>query len=404
MSESRRLTVNTGRTTFSAGEGRLCIVPSGSRLRHHAVALAGGAVLLTALGCGNPISPERSLPPTDAAHLYWTLTLSHHAITLSTVAPYDTLHVSVTPRDANGGALPLTGVVTFFSSDARSVRVDSSGLLRAIAPSPGVPVIATLTTGNQILVDTAIVIITADSAPAPITNLSIHPIPPDSATMALGFLFNNLSLPLRATDASGSPVTGIAMAVTSSDTTVAQICGVNPDVVQVCAAGLGTNGHPGRVRVIATTTTYGVTVADTVVVTVTMPLFTWVELKSHSVAIGSAVTPSFGPSSITVAPGATVLWINAGIIGSPRQQVDVTFDDSANVVAADTTYLNCHVLGFPATGSGTGNIAAFGDTSTTTVSAQGCRARRFNVASTYHYHSVLTGATGTVVVTTGISK
>jgi len=211
---------------------------------------------------------------------------------------------------------------------------------------------------------------------------------------------------VTATDASGTPVTGIAIAATASDTSVAKVCGLSSSQVAVCASSSNGSGRPGRAVIIASTTTYGVTVADTVPVDVTPPLWAPVLIKLQELSAGGASVLSFVPSAITVAPGGTVTWINWRLQGSTGQPVDVTFDDSSNVSAPDTTgIVNCRLLNFPTPGGGSGNIPAFGDTTSTFQrTANMCRARRFNVPGTYLYQSVLTGARGTVVVTTGLTN
>ena len=107
-----------------------------------------------------------------------------------------------------------------------------------------------------------------------------------------------------------------------------------------------------------------------------------------------------GPAELAPGPGSRASANGFGGVGEP---IDLVFDDSAAVAAPDTTAgaLNCAFFGFPTTGGGSGNIAAFGDTTTTVQTADMCRARTFPQPGVYPYHSTLTGAAGTIVVTDG---
>lgn len=370
--------------------------------------LAFAAAMLAVAACGTELSPARPVAPSDASRMYWSLALSHRAITLAMVPPYDTIRLTATPLDAHGEALTATSAATFTSSDLHTVQVDSTGLIRAIAPGSNILVIATLAEGNLIHVDTALVNVTSDTAPQPVVALSIHPAGTDSVVLRGGpfqFLGGRTSLPVVATNAMGDTLTDLALEVASSDTTIAKMCGVSSVQVDVCASMSNGSGRPGRVRIIASTTTYGVTVADTMQVSVTPPIFTWVLAQRQVQRPGGPALPMFSPGSITVAPGATVLFFNTPIFGfgGVGEPIDVVFDDSAAVAAPDTTAgaLNCSFFGFPTTGGGSGNIAAFGDTTTTVQTADMCRARTFPQPGVYPYHSTLTGAAGTIVVTDG---
>src|ERR1041385_5766589 len=111
----------------------------------------GAAFTLSALGwsvfaCGGDVVAPKPAP--DPSHLYWALTLDHHAITLSTVAPYDTLQLVPTARAATGDPLPFAGAVIYTTSDPLSVEVSANGQLRAGAAGNGFRVTARLTTGD----------------------------------------------------------------------------------------------------------------------------------------------------------------------------------------------------------------------------------------------------------------
>jgi plastocyanin len=261
-------------------------------------------------------------------------------------------------------------------------------------------VIAELIEGNLHHADTTIINVTADhDAPRMPTHLSFTSL--DSTTWAVGgtgvrtgTLLDILGflkpLVVQATDSAGTSIPGLAIACSASDPTVASV-----ECSQI--SGL----RPGRVLLYATATAYGVTLVDTLPFTITNPLRGDVTIAMRSTGLGGAPHPVFEPSEITIAPGGAVVWAN-----STGQPVDVTFDDPTNVTERAT--VRC-ILGTADPG-GTGDIPAFGDTTTAKVgnvpvpSAANCRSRRFPAPGVYPYYSPLTGATGRIIVATGVPE
>jgi plastocyanin len=373
--------------------------------------LAAVSAVLTVLGCGDTTpAPTRPAAPRDATHLYWALSLDHHAITLSTAAPYDTLQLTATALDAQGTALDgLDGTVSFRSTVPDVAYVTADGLVHAMKAGTGVQVIAEYATGNARHADTAIVNVTNDTpAPRMLDSLSIHPLPPAEATVnfapsfqfpetpppsisgylqSLAFsVFFGSTITARATDMAGHAIPKIAVAFTSANPLVATINRSTGAIKLV---------SPGQVPIIATATAYGVTKADTVVYTVLQPIFAALNIKRRPISpTETAVT--FGPSEVTVSAGAMVLWLNTS--GEP---VDVTFDDPTNVAPGT---IGCGE-GDPGEA---GNIAAFGEPldpdPTVPLSGANCRTRSFPVPGTYAYHSTATGAAGRIIVAGGPSN
>jgi plastocyanin len=141
----------------------------------------------------------------------------------------------------------------------------------------------------------------------------------------------------------------------------------------------------------ATATAYGVTHADTLPFTVTMPLAGNVTIGASATTAGSSAVLSFTPSEILVSPGGTIRWYDA-----TGQQVDVIFDDPANV--AEKGFVVTCGDGDP---GGAGDVPLFGDASRDVTHAENCRSRLFPVAGTYGYHTA-SGATGRVIVGEGV--
>lgn len=337
------------------------------------------------LGCGgDAVAPTRIQGGRGAASLYWALALDHKGITLSNAPPYDTLTITATPRDGKGLPLPALGAVTYRSTDLEHVRVSPDGLLQAVRAGAGVRVIAELATGNVRHADTAIVNVTDDPAPRPMASFSIQLPPSDSARWPMEgaeVVFGLVKvIAAHAADADGDSIRGLSVHYASSDTTVATI-----DPITGRLEGM----RPGHVTLSAAATAYGSSMTDSLQFTITMPLFQWVQITTDTSAGSGA---HFQPSEIRITPGGTIMWLNRS-----RQPVDVMFDDPANV--AERTTLRCYLPGDP---GGVGDIPAFGDTTGNIFSPPNCRSRRFPVPGTYTYQSTLTGATGRVVVASGV--
>jgi len=314
------------------------------------LAILGGLVGLL-VGCGSdPVAPK---PAPDPARLYWALTLDHRAVTLSTVAPYDTTQLTATPRSALGTALPESATIVFASTNPQNVQVSSTGLVRALSPGDGTVVTATVTVGGVTRADTAVVNVTATAAPPVLGRFSIHPIPPDSAKR--GATLFPYPWPLDAADTNGNPIPDLATACTSSDPTVVR-------VLPQC--GLIFAERPGHAVITASATAYGVTKADTLDFTVGEWLIAAVTISEGAGSLRSA----------TIAIGGTVLWFN-----QTNQPIDITFSDSADV-AQDFVLCQC----------GSGNIRG--------LQPGGLAGRAFPVPGSYLYNSVAAQASGAIIV------
>jgi hypothetical protein len=335
-------------------------------LRERPGLLRRGALLAlllagTVLACGGDDPVTAPAPTTDGAQLYWALALDHRAITLSTVAPYDTLRLAATPRNAGGGTLPVSSSVTFTSSDPATVRVDPDGLVHAVSPGAGALVVAALQHGGVTRTDTAVVNVTAEAQPPVLAQLTLEPVPADSAKIAA---FTSAPLSVVAADTAGQPIPGLAVACTSSNP-LPPIAVLDPGCQFVFAL------HPGQLQIVASATAYGVTKVDTLRFTIGYQLVNAVTMRPRTPTLGTA----------TIGVGGIVQWVN--LTGQP---VDVTFDDSTNV-AED-----------PSCACGAGNIASFGVADTTDFVAN-VRRRRFPMPGTYPFRSATTQASGTIVVT-----
>jgi plastocyanin len=331
------------------------------------------AILAAVLGCGSDsVAPT---PNTDVSRFYWSLTLDQHAINLSTVAPYDTVRIAATPREADGSALTDTDVAapTYRSTDPARVRVDADGLLHAVSIGQAVAVIATLQVGNITHTDTALVYVTNDAAPAAPAGFSIHPLPGVStigqANMLSNFTFAFGGTTVVPHDSAGNPITGLGIYFESSDTTVATISSTT---------GALDGNRPGQLSIIASTTAFGVVMADTIPFTITMPVSQLVGIAPPSTNVNGNLI--FDPSTVEIAAGGEIVWANYSLTPA-----DIIFDDSTDV-AEDILICFC----------GSGNVAPIVGDSTF---GPGIVVRRFPVPGTYDYHTTAPGgASGKIIV------
>lgn len=330
--------------------------------------------ILVALGCAGDaaVAPP---PATNVDSLYWALTLDHRAVTLSTVAPYDTIRLTATPRNAHGEPLSGLPAPSFTSLDLDRAQVSADGLVHVIRTGAGVPVVATLVVGNVRHADTVMMNVTSTDTPPALTSFSIHPDAIDTVAAAAG---EYQSISVRARGADSAQITGLSVYYESLDRTVATIDR---------SSGLLQPTRPGHVTVIATATAYGITKADTLPVTVGYPVGgIIINVQPQKDASGHMVN-GFAPSDITVGVGAILFFSNNTGVAT-----DLTFDDPTNVAQDDR---DCAFLPWFC---GTGSIDAWARDPNDPTSLSATRARRFPVPGTYTYHSTIFGTTGRIVV------
>jgi hypothetical protein len=374
-------------------------------LQRQVIQTIGRGIVLAALLAAAACSGDRAAIPfepatgDDAAGLYWSLTVNYKSLTLSTVAPHDTVQLIATPRDAKGNPIEGLGPVTFTSDDTTRVVVSPTGLVRAVRPSQESHVVAELSTGNVKHSVDVLIVAVPDSNPPVLAGVYFQPTPPDSATIGMTGDGGGLSIgygKVQATtvkfvappvpfDTAGNPIPMLLAMCESTDEAVIQtFC--NPFVTIVAPL------RPGHAKLIATATAFGVTKADTVDYTVTMPPYAVVWLKNVPGTLGTTKV-ALDAAEVTIRKGGTVVWGN--LTGAPA---DIVFDDPSS--AAEHGAISCANAGVVDEG-GSGDIASFGveQESTAALSVDNCRSRSFPTPGTYTYHSPLTGVAGKVIVT-----
>ncbi|HEY9479988.1 MAG TPA: hypothetical protein VIP79_07850, partial [Gemmatimonadaceae bacterium] len=342
-------------------------------------------------GCGGlePVAPYS--PTTDPAALFMALTLDHRAINLAAVAPYDELQLTATPRDARGEPMSGLPAPTFRSSDTTRVWVTPDGMLQARKSGKNIRVFAELVAdGNVRHVDTAIVNVTASTTPPMLDRLQIQPAGGEavwymqtfSNASGRGQILFSLSgrsfqsgLTVSALDSTGASITGLALEYESLD----------PEIAEVSRRGSVATRQPGEVRAVARTSAYGVTKADTMVFTVTVPVINGVLVEPGP----SNGPPRVGATTVRIRPGGYVFWTN-----QTADSVSVSFDDPAS--AAQIADICSGIGGAYPVHCGSGNIPPF--MSTTNNFFEDTRGRQFMEPGSYAFRIEPLGVTGLVIV------
>lgn len=356
------------------------------------VALAGG---LTA--CSSPDVSYLASP--DPALAYRALTLQAHAITMSIVAPYDTLQLVATARSGLGTPLADAPAPTFVTTDS-SVRVSTTGLLTARAVRSNVLVIASLTYQGIRLADTAIITVTNVTTPQRVARLVLQPKPGDDTTYPVptfGSFVYGVSgtkvLDVEAQDISGMSISGALVALSTSVPVEVTFPGspFGPSSVTTATTSGFVNltfsqatSLVGSITLRADATIYGATMRDSLVLTLLDPILAVIRVDTQARAANTQVVHTVSPSvPVTISTGGFVWWWN-----NVSDSLDIEFDDST-MAAADVRAFN----------SGGGNIPPFTGCSGGPLNqCLNIQSRQFLRPGSVRFHSVKTGVSGTIIV------
>lgn len=346
------------------------------------LAMSVGSVL----GCsGDTTGPT----PLSASQAYWALRLNYHAVNLATTSPSNIVQLAAAALNAAGDTLAGAGAARYSVNDS-SVTVSPTGLVTAHFATPGQPtqIIASLRLQGVTLFDTAFVQVTDTAPQQPLSAFSLQPAAGDSAKCAFP-TFGGVcaTLPVYATDVPGDTLLNasthlLLVYFTSSDPTVATIDRSTGDITAV---------DTGRVTFYATTLAYGVVKRDSLHYVIGNVLFAGVAV-SPEFPLGSRLPVFvFGPPTLTVGVGASVLMIVSGDVVL-ADTIDVVFDDSTAVTGA--AQLNGTVN--PISG---GQFQISNQITGGQVANQGAAFLQFpKGAGTYTYHSRKYGTGGTILV------
>ena len=335
------------------------------------------AIVVGTTACGDSVLSSTPFIPTDS--VFWSLTLNHRAVNLSTTSPYDTIQLIALPRNIRGDILTDIPPATFTSTDS-SVLVFPDGRIQGKTQqraSQSAPVVATLTYRGVTRVDTAFVRVTNVAEP-PMLHKFRFEVPPGDSTRIASRGFEEIwttSVPLTVRDAADATIPRLNVYYESSDPAIAE---VNRHT------GMLTALLPGSVTVRASAMVYGVAMTDSITYTVTDPL--------AIVFILGEVTGGLRPQDPVryLSPGGNVIWVN-----QTNTKLDVTFDDPSAVFKGNGSF-----AAFAADTSG--NIASIGATPGSDPGLDvlnQIRVRSFPLRGTYSYRSVQVPAIrGTIIV------
>lgn len=391
------------------------ISPSIPRSIPRSLVIAGlAAGMSVSLGCGS----DTTGPPADRMKDgFWALQLNHHAITLSLTAPSNQLQLVATPLDVNGDMIPTTAKVRYVSNDS-SVIVDSTGLLTGRLPRFGVNVVAKLTISNShgqsvTLSDSAQVNVNVAPTPVPVATALHIMTPGDSATFSPVPLMAGFTV--AAVNASNTPLADtINVFCQSSDRRVVDWGRglVNsPFTGTVPTFQPNNNAHlPGSTMIRCSATVYGVSLTDSLLIRMGMPLHSKLTLDTTIVPAGKKAPAFVSDSVIKIGVGGIIQWDNR-----TKQTVDLVFDDSTvpqPVVAADTV-LKSGIIGWVCivqnscrtVPTAAGNVLLPPNNRNNPSNGIGRDFRKFPVAGAYHYHSVAYPTIiGTIIVTNTVAN
>ncbi len=354
---------------------------------------AFGVALFAFAGVGCNLSdtgPSPYLPPDQ----YFTvLSFEHHAINLSTVAPYDTVTLNTTRAMGDGSVVP--GEVVY-STNSPSLSITNS-VLKATGAVAKAEVYATMTSGTITRVDTAVVSVMG-TAPDPLSDFGMRLAAGDSAkTGAARYTFK--AIPLLRQSVSGADLSALIVSLRSSDSTV----------VAITQSGSAVNIYPkrpGRAMLYASTYAFGTTWRDSLVFTAGWPVNFTMNIYERTVSGALTNQLYFGYNDITIGVGGCVIWTAQ----SAKQDIDMQFEDPSHIGPAAGSVCPVNVQFMHADVSG--NIAPYrailwdGRPVETEEDLEAYmnaffsryRARTFSMPGVFRYRSDIQGVSGQVRV------
>jgi hypothetical protein len=358
------------------------------------------------LGCGS----DATAPAPTLSESYWALQTNYHAVNMSTVPGYNTVHLTAVPLSVTGDTLIEVGPVTYSAKDS-SITVDTAGLVTAHFTTARAPVVVKLQYQQVTLEDTVFIRVTDTVPQFPLATFSIQPQLDglDSARTVLGF---HPVISVYATNTSGSSTTDTVCNVTGCPLLVAfsssdrAIAAVDPHTGSIDPQ------RPGVVTFYATTYAYGITRQDSLPFVIGWSSSSTVQPVWTTPVDSKTPVLAFRPAAIIVSVGAHIAWNAPGAVGDrnpPGDSVDVVFDDSTAVQSScGFLFGSVDCTSFPSTGGG--NIAPFfpdtaalGAGKISVYLGSVLRARAFPVEGMYTYHSRrYPSATGKIIVTSGL--
>jgi hypothetical protein len=357
-----------------------------------------GLGVIGAVACS---TTDTTAVPLDGETGYWRLRMNYQAVTLSTIAPYDTIQLIATPCNAYDVPLPQSAldsaVTTYQLQDPNdtSLTITADGFVHALHPHDGVLVNITTTVRGMTRVDTISFNVTNVSPPPHLTTFTLT-VTPDSLTDTFLLGAGQGTLKVQALDSLDKKIPHVVVHFSTADQRMVQLSSGGGVSGTVQRQRDGIFVHPGRAMLFAEATVYGITMRDSTFVTITPPGFGLLTAVFGTPKAVGRVVGQFEPAVDTVhivpdpyaGTGATVAFLNA-----TTTPIDVVFDDPTAFKANGIETLFCGT-------SSQGNVPAFVHEPTTScfLGQSGFRLRLITSPGTYHYHSAMYGTSGAIVV------
>ncbi len=366
-----------------------------SRCRAAVITAVMLALTLTSTGCSLSDAGLTAYRPSD--QYFAVLALEHHAINLSTTAPYDTLTLHTIRTMGDGSVVP--GEVTY-SVNNPAISV-TNGVLKAHSAINSAVLRVTLTYGTMTRTDSALVSVIG-TAPDRLRAFGLRVPAGDSAKSAANV---PKTLPLIRESESGANLSTLLVSLLSSDTMAVTITREGNSEVSI------TPRQPGRFVLSASTFAYGAVWRDSLVFTVGWPIRFGAPIVEKFTTGSISTELDFVYRNFTIGVGGCVVWTNESRVSG----MDVQFDDPSHV-GPPAGSVCTGGLANPEVG---GNIASFRlipmpekflqegfwDTATDEdfqeylqAAFSPRRARAFLTAGVFPYRSTLHGVTGIIRV------
>ncbi len=282
-----------------------------------------GLVILASSAIACSIDQQGFGVAADPANLLQDVETEYHSYNLSQVKPYDT--VTIHTRGISGTGAMIEAPITY-GYNPRYITVDTNGQIAAVSPVSSTPVTVTMAFGGATRADTVMVSVIS-GAPKQLRRLAIEPNIGDSAKVSAGGLSVSLAKSLRLIreDVDGINMSTMLVSLRSSDLVTAKI-------VQSGNTAKVTGVRPGQAMLHVSTYAYGVGMRDSLSFLVGWPLGGTVSSYSRYDPERKGQVIDFNGGSFTIGVGSCILWWNL----SETQDLDIVFEDSLNLVAADS--------------------------------------------------------------------
>lgn len=339
------------------------------------------SILTVVSACG--IDREGFTPAIGADQLLSKVKLEFNAYNLATDAPYNTVQLRVTGISGTGEI--IDGPVTYSVANSSLIEVSSSGLLKALAPTPGTLVRVSMTYNGLTRTDSAFVAIIEGTPVVFPARVALEVPEGDSAKSAAGgHMINTKSIRLVRADSSGGNMSALRVAISSRDTLVARVTQASSNVTV-------TPVRPGRTTLYVSTYAYGMALQDSLSFLSGWPLGGHINIYARYPTGSTVPVLDFHAGRFTVAVGSCVIWTN-------YTEIDVDIEFEKPELVDPPSGPTCLALGSADLNGG--NIAPFrtqydGEINFPFVRIRG---RTFNTPGVYKYRSNIHGTTAEVIV------